>query len=601
MNDNVSKIKERLDVVDVISGYIKTQKAGINFKARCPFHNEKSPSFFISPERQIWHCFGCQKGGDMFTFVQDIEGVEFPEAMRILANKAGVKLEDFRPEQKDEKNYLYEICDLATRFFQKQLVASMTGKKALEYLKSRGLKDEIINEFRLGFAPNDWSGLSNFLLDKGFKEKDIIDAGLSLPGKEKIYDRFRSRITFPIIDLNERVVGFTARIFSADGIEPKDVGKYINTPQTQIYDKSKILYGLNRAKTETRLKNRCILVEGNMDAIMSYQAGAKNVVATSGTAMTQSHLQLLKRYTNNLDFCFDTDQAGAIATRRAIGMALSQDFNVKAIQIDDKEAKDPADYVKKHGEKWVSLAESSKSIIEFYFDKSRSETDLSSVQGKKDILLVLAPLIKRLSSSVEKSHWVSKLSMLLKTKEEAIEHDLRMVKDDLASYDENSQRGEREPRPELVPEIKVEANVDPLNPALLAVILKNPPLFKDKIAQVNVDLLDSSVGPVVQALRKEDLSNFNFSGFIKRFDGPPALQIEFSYLRGQELLYDWTDPLLMDEFDSIIRRLKKKNISSQLTSLELDIRQAEEFGQKERLPELLNSFNSLSQQLNDLQ
>src|SRR3990167_347049 len=214
--DNISKIKDRLSVVDVVSGYLKIQKAGANFKARCPFHNEKSPSFFISPERQIWHCFGCQKGGDIFAFVQEMEGVGFPEALRILAARAGVELGEFDSALKDSREQLYQVCETSTRFFEKQLGNSDIGKRAFEYLKERGLKSETMSEFRLGFAPNTWDSLGGYLRSSGFSEKEIVDAGVVLKRNDGngIYDRFRSRIIFPIADANGRVVGFTGRIFA---------------------------------------------------------------------------------------------------------------------------------------------------------------------------------------------------------------------------------------------------------------------------------------------------------------------------------------------------------------------------------------------------
>src|SRR3989338_2394622 len=317
MEDNVSKIKDRLDVIDVISGYLKLEKAGINFKARCPFHNEKTPSFVVSPERQVWHCFGCSKGGDMFTFIQDIEGVEFPEALRVLAAKAGIELDLSARDRsafggKDDKTKLYEICESATKFFEKQFLSS-TGKLALAYLKKRGVVDSTIKEFRLGFAPNDWNALGIFLKNFGYNDSEIVDAGLAIKRNEGsgVYDRFRSRIMFPIFDLNGQIVGFTGRAFEprpefiqgqnststhstkSQGGEPvestgsgqAEPAKYINTTQTIIYDKSRILYGLNKAKMDIKQTDQCILVEGNMDALMSYQAGVKNVVATSGTAL----------------------------------------------------------------------------------------------------------------------------------------------------------------------------------------------------------------------------------------------------------------------------------------------------------------------------
>ncbi|MBI4160723.1 MAG: hypothetical protein HY506_02335, partial [Candidatus Yanofskybacteria bacterium] len=280
--DNISKIKDRLSVVDVVSGYLKVQKAGINFKARCPFHNEKTPSFFISPERQMWKCFGCSKGGSIFDFVMEMEGVEFPEALRILASRAGVELGEFDSTIKDSKDRLYEICETSTRFFEKQLHQSNVGRQVRQYLKDRGLEEATIAKFRLGFAPDTWDALSGYLRNSGFTEKEITDAGVAVKRQHptsniqhptSIYDRFRSRIIFPISDANGRVVGFTGRIFDANGLtriikrittdsisgnqdenQRKSVmeAKYINTPQTLIYDKSRILYGLNHSRNEIR-------------------------------------------------------------------------------------------------------------------------------------------------------------------------------------------------------------------------------------------------------------------------------------------------------------------------------------------------------------
>ncbi len=592
MDDNISQVKERLSVVDVISGYIKVHKAGANFKARCPFHNEKTPSFYISPERQIWHCFGCQKGGDIFGFVKEIEGVEFPEALRILAQKAGVQLKSFDPTTTDAKSALHEICETAARFFEKQLHQSTTGKKALTYLKDRGLNDSEIKEFRLGFAPDDWHALSNFLRDCGFKEQDIIDSGMSIKreGNSDMHDRFRSRIIFPIADLNDQVVGFTGRVFGDN--HPADVGKYINSPQTLIYDKSGVLYGLNKAKVDVRKSDRCLLVEGNIDVIMSYQAGVKNVAGTSGTALTPSHLQLLQRYTNNLDFCFDTDQAGLVATRRGIGLALSQNFNIKIVHLQAPDCKDPADYVQKYGQKWQGVVETAKPVIDFYFDKLRAELDLTSVQGKKAIIANLGPLIKRLASNVEKSHWVSKLAAVLKTKESAVEADILMVKDDLEvhsySQPESSIKNERPP---LV------VTEDMLFEALLAVIVKNPSLFRHELKELDPVLLGTWGKIVLTELNKNKSDKLDFNSLVKKFDEEARMKLEFAYLKSQELLKDFTDDELKAEFNMILNKLEHRDVSAQLAILEFDIKTAEGSSDKTKLGALLTKFNNLAEKL----
>ncbi|OGN07650.1 MAG: DNA primase [Candidatus Yanofskybacteria bacterium RIFCSPHIGHO2_02_FULL_38_22b] len=598
MSDNIAKIKERLSVVDVISGYIKVQKAGNNFKARCPFHNEKTPSFYISPERQIWHCFGCQKGGDIFGFVKEMEGVEFGDALRILAQKAGVKLEKFDPSVQDAKQVLYEICETAARFFEKQLHHSSTGKTALDYLKDREMSEQSIREFRLGFVPEGWRNLSQFLYDCGYKDQDIIDAGLSLKkeGGKDIYDRFRSRIIFPVADVNDQIVGFTGRVFGDN--HPADVGKYINTPQTLLYDKSRILYGLNKAKMETRQKDSCLLVEGNIDVIMSYQAGVKNVAGTSGTALTPSHLQLLQRFTNNLNFCFDTDQAGLTATRRGIGLALSQNFNINIVHIQEPDCKDPADYIQKfaclpdgQGQKWEEKVKTAKPVIDFYFDKLKSELDLNSVSGKKALISNLGPLLKRLSSRVEKDHWVSRLASVLKTKEESINADILTIKDDLEIFEGHNLNSNNQI---IIPSIQSSQD-NILCSAILAVVFRNPVVFRSELSNLDINHLDTLTAETVMKLKNYDLDKFNFNEFIKQFDEATAMKLEFSHLKSQELLKDFSEEDLKSEFNRLKISLEHKSTVAQLTILEFDIKEAESNDNKEKLKILLTQFNKLTQ------
>ena len=560
--DNVSKIKERLDITDIISSYIKVQKAGVNFKACCPFHNEKTPSFYISPERQIWHCFGCQKGGDMFSFVQELEGVEFPEALRVLAQRAGVKLDNFDPTLRDAKTALYEIIETASRFFEKQLSHSPAGKQALVYLRDRGLKEDTIKEFRLGFAPDDWHSLGNFLRNCGYSDQDIISSGLTIKrdGGADMYDRFRSRIIFPICNINDQIVGFTGRVFQPQthaektqniaekvGVSQREVSdsqqqapaKYINTPQTAIYDKGRILYGLNRAKMEARRANRCLLVEGNMDAIMSYQAGVKNVAGTSGTA----------------------------------------------------------DYVKKFGQKWQETVISAKPVIDFYFDRLKSELDLSSVEGKKALIANLGPLIKRLVSNVEHSHWVSKLAAVLKTKEEAIEADILLVKDDLEIYAGQPASPNQGEQSESVIRNQLPINKladDMLSEALLAVLIKNPKLLRQQAEELNLELMDPSTNQIISKLIKSNAENFKFDNFIKQFNGDTVMKLEFAYLKSQELLKDFTDKELEDELLNIKNKLEHRSLVGQLASIELDIKAAEANNDKEKLALLASQFNELT-------
>lgn len=612
MSDNVSKIKDRLSVVDVVSGYLKLQKAGANFKTPCPFHNEKTPSFFVSPERQVWKCFGCGAGGDIFSFVQQMEGVEFPEALRILAARAGVELEAFDSTIKDSKDRLYQICESSARFFEKQLRDSHAGSLAVEYLKNRGLEETTMAKFRLGFIQNTWGSLSGYLRNSGFTEKEVVDAGMVVKRQPTtndsrpstgIYDRFRSRIMFPISDVNGRVVGFTGRMFSAEDRpvsgEEEQVAKYINTPQTLIYDKSRILYGLEYSRSEIRKKDKCLLVEGNMDAIMSYQAGITNVVASSGTALTPMHLAVLKRFTNNLDFCFDTDSAGALATKRGIGMALSQNFNVKVISLDDKECKDPADYVKKYGREWEKVASSAKPITEFYFDKAKENYRPDSAESKKNVILTVAPFVKRLSSRVERAHWINKLAYLLRTKEDAVEADIMSVQDDLNVYGISVQATPDTSKAKPSTGVKLEAP-DVLNEALLSLAVKNPALFKQEIKTLDKNLLNHLASQVLGELAKEDLEQFNFGSFVAKFDSDKVLDLEFVYLRSQALWEGFDDEELKEEFSNILNKLKQKTIHSHLADLGYEMRAAETAGDKLKITGLAAKFDQLTKELAEI-
>ena len=587
VEDNVSKIKDRLDVVDVISGYLKLQKAGINFKARCPFHNEKTPSFVVSPERQVWHCFGCSKGGDIFSFVQDIEGVEFPEALRVLAAKAGIELESFNPAVKDDKTKLYEVCESATKFFEKQFLSS-TGKFALEYLKNRGVAEPTIQEFRLGFAPNDWNALGTFLKNCGYSEDEIVEAGLAVKRNDGsgIYDRFRSRITFPIFDLNGQVVGFTGRIFESDD---KEAAKYINTPQTRIYDKGRILYGLNKAKMDIKQADQCVLVEGNMDALMSHQAGVKNVVASSGTALTPSHLTLLHRYTTNLGFCFDTDQAGAMATKRGIGLALSQNFNIKVIEINDKECKDPADIIKKNAVAWSKSVSQAKPVMEFYFNKAKAGFNPNSADSKKNVISALAPFLKRLTSQVEKAHWLTQLAFLLRAKEEAIEADVAVAKDDLEAYD-------REPAVAKV-DIRPAVAADPLSETLLSLIMKNPILFKNNLKNINPELLDSYTAEAIVKLTT--INSDNIADLLKDFrEKNQSYKLEFAYLKSQELWKDSKDEELKVEFNNLINKLEERHLRTRLEKIGFEMRAGDD---KDKKLALATEANKILSRLGEIQ
>ncbi len=427
MDSQIEEIKNKLNVVDIVGSYVKLTKTGANYRGACPFHSDKKPSFFVSPTRQMWKCFGCGAGHSIFDFIMKIEGVEFGDALKILANKAGVELRRENPKLKTERQRLYEICDLACFFFEKQMGNSSWGKEAKEYLLKRGIKEETIKKWRIGYSPDTWQGLSDFLVSKGYKREEIVKAGLAVQSEKgnNPYDRFRGRIVFPIFDLNSQVVGFGGRVFK--DADKKETAKYINTPQTLLYDKSNILYGLNYAKLHVRNLNHCVLTEGYTDTIMAHQEGFENTVAVSGTALTLRHLGLLKRYSDNLILAFDMDLAGDTATKRGINLAESQGFNIKIIDSYSG-VKDPAEIILENPENWKKSLEKSKTIMEYYFESAFSSFNKNIPEDKKEIGKIILPAIKRLQNRIEQSHWVQKLAEKLGVKEEAVLEELKNTK-----------------------------------------------------------------------------------------------------------------------------------------------------------------------------
>ncbi len=421
MNSPTEEIKARLDIVEFVNSYVRLAKAGINYKAACPFHSEKTPSFFLSPSRQLWHCFGgCGEGGDIFKFVMKIEGLDFPEALRLLAQRAGVMLKREDPRVRSERNRLYDLCEAAAQIFERSLLLTAEPKG---YLRSRGLTEETVRSFRIGWAPQSWDFLLKSLAQKGFKPEESEKAGLAVRSEDgsSRYDRFRSRIIFPITDANGRVIGFGGRIFQPPTInhQPSTTeAKYINTPQTLIYDKSRALYGFDKAKQEIRAKNQAVVVEGYMDCVMSHQAGVKNTIAVSGTALTAPQLSVLRRLCDTIVSSFDADLAGESATKRSLALAAQFEFNRRIAAIPS--GKDPADTVKENPEAWRAAVAGAKPMAEFYFEKMFSAENPETVEGKKRISQTLLPLIAELTNEIEKAHWVSRLAARLAVAEEAI-------------------------------------------------------------------------------------------------------------------------------------------------------------------------------------
>jgi DNA primase len=414
MANSSDEIKARLNVADVLGEYIKLQPAGGNFKAKCPFHQEKTPSLMISPDKQIWHCFGCGKGGDIFAFVMEMEGLTFPEALRLLAPKAGIQLADYKGQDNSRRNRLLDALAESGVFYQKQLMAkNQLAEAARRYLQEeRQLSDQTIEDWQIGWAPNDWQMLSDHLKRQGYTDNELLLAGLNSQAStgQRFYDRFRGRIMFPWHDVNGNLLGFSARVLPQ--LDDGRSGKYINSPQNLIYDKSRHLFGLWRAKAAIKEAGRAVVVEGQMDCVMAHQQGFKNVIATSGTALTEDHLKLVKRYTENLVLAFDMDQAGLLAADRAISLAGQTDINIQVLRL--PAGKDPDEFLRQPSGDWLTLVEAAPPIMQYYFQLLKPQLSSQKIDQRKAATKRFLTMISKLSDIVERDYWLKELAQVLR-------------------------------------------------------------------------------------------------------------------------------------------------------------------------------------------
>jgi len=474
----IDEVKQRTDIVEVISQHTTLTKAGRTFRALCPFHSEKHPSFFVYPEQQSWHCFGaCNTGGDVFSFVTKKEGINFGDALRLLAQRAGITIPSrIEPEARgEEKERLYQVNQAAAQYFHNLLLNSPAGEKARKYVASRGLSPKTITEFQLGFSLNSWEALKQYLIEKSHIEQELVTAGLIIEGETgRTHDRFRNKLMFPIFDIRGRITGFGARVLD------DSLPKYLNSPQTPIFDKSSCLYGINLAAAATRQQNMVVIVEGYLDVITAHQNGFSNVVASMGTSVTEKQVGAIKRLTKNMIFALDADAAGEEAMLRGVGYENTLDAEVQVLILPS--GKDPDDVIKEDAKIWQQLLEEALPVVDYTFNMVRSQLDLTTAKDTALARDELLPIIAEIKDSTRQDHYLTKLSKLTGTTYHNLEVALSRIK--------SAQRA-KEPKSEAVARAVHPLLSSPLEEYCLTLLLQHPEL-KDRSESLLPEYFENS-------------------------------------------------------------------------------------------------------------
>jgi DNA primase len=467
--DQVSEIREKTDIVALINSYVPLKKLGQNFKSTCPFHNEKTPSFVVSPERQIWHCFGCGKGGDCYTFLMEYEHIEFPEALRMLADKAGVTLvqKGFDSVGNTKKEQLYKLNALAAEFYHFLLTKHQVGKQALAYLENRKIKPQTINTYMLGFAPAGGRALVRYLQEKkGYKADDLFEAGLVTRRMGKLVDFFHDRLMFPLYDHRGNVIGFSGRVLTPT----HDGSKYINTRETLVYHKGSVFFGLNSSKEAIKKENQAIIMEGEFDVIAAFQEGITNTVAIKGTALTEEQVRLIARFANKVTLCLDSDSAGQEAVKRSLPILERHSMTTTAIVIPG--GKDPDEAIKTDPIAFKKAAKHDVPVYDVLLEHAIATYSPTTADGKKKIGEDVLPHIARIANEIVKEHYLQLLAKTLNSSHEALTREMeKLAKKEVVKADPVILNKTQRPREDVLEEY------------LVALIIQHPsPSFGQHLA-----------------------------------------------------------------------------------------------------------------------
>ena len=580
--DAKEEVRSKLDLEAVIGEYVQLRRAGRNWKGLSPFSEEKTPSFFVSPEKGIWHDFSSNQGGDLFSFVMTVEGLDFRGALEHLARKAGVDLSQY--EQKngagrgiaEKKKRLIAMHESATTFYQRHLFADKT---AVAYVKKRGLNKQVVHDFRLGYAPGDGRSLLTFLLGKGYTSAEIKDGGLT---SSRGTDMFRDRLMIPLMDGQGQVIGFTARLIA----DKESAPKYLNTPQTLLYDKSRHVFGLHLAKESIRKSDRAVIVEGNLDVISSHQVEQKNVVATAGTALTEYHLKALSRLTDRIELAFDGDKAGIAATERAIPIAQKVGVELGIVTLPDS-FKDPDELIQADSAKWTQVTEVTTPAIEWVISQYESRVDLNSANGKRQLTTEALGLLGKLENAVEQEHYLNKLSRKTDTTLDTLKS--RMTQLVTAQGD---------------PKLKPVAGTLPKNTEepnskqdyLLALMCLDSDV-RDVAIELSVDALE---GEQRQALFRYMVSHpgqMNADTVPEELH-PIEVYVKIVQLKAETRYADTSAKERLSEAIWLIGQIKQQHLKSKKIELAVRLREAESTGDETATNQLVSELNELIKEEN---
>lgn len=598
---SIEEIKQRIDIVDLVSSYVTLKKTGRSLKGLCPFHNEKTPSFIVTPEKQEWHCFGsCSTGGDIFTFLMKKEGIDFGEALRRLAERAGVVLEKrlIQPEENKKKERLLQINGDTANFFANVLLSSHQGESARNYLEGRSIQKETLISFQLGFSPDSWDTLRSYLIGKGYSEQECLDAGVLIERQGGgTYDRFRNRLMFPVKNSDGQIVGFGARTLG------KDQPKYLNSPQTILFDKSSLLYGLDQARNVIRTLDLAIIVEGYTDVLIAHQFGIRNVVASLGTALTEKHFALLKRLTKNVSFALDPDAAGDEAVARGLAVASdvfdqkttpvptwrglikfenTLDANIKVISL--PRGKDPDEVILEDANTWHELVHAALPVKDHLFNKTVAEIDPGNPKEKSAVVLRVLEIVSQIDDRVQRAHYLQRLSRLAQIDERTLQSALAEIRPDRRRSTSSSAKASI---------AAVFGKEDRLEEYCLSLLIRYPELAREGNSLSEEDFRRTENKAVFLAWQESPES------------GTLQEQIDESLSDHYRELVTRDEPQLdyatvPEAFAQSVQKLHERNLKENLTRIAGVCQEAELHGDTEQLAELTQLQLNLSLRLNEL-